>query len=106
MTNYRDEDDALYEMFAQTDYLREAYGWPCSIHPEVLTGGGDCWKCMNEVADIELWQAQLEEIIEHGDGSGQFAVTRENRRDIMQFLTARGCRRVRCVGSTVVWEAK
>lgn len=91
-----------HEMNARYDYVREAFGDPCPAHPGVLRGGADCWKCMNDAADVE----QLQDMIDSVAGEpGSLEITRAQRKDVMQLLQRRGWKVV-CRGNTVSWGTR
>lgn len=98
---FNNHDDEMYEQFAQSDYMREAYGDPCPTC-RTLRWQADCPKCMNEMYDLQYLQDRLDTI---AGEPGSLVVTKEERKDTMLFFAARGWK-VRCVGSTVIWERK
>jgi hypothetical protein len=102
MFSIQEQEDRDYEINARYDYMREAYGDPCPRHPGVLRGGGDCGRCEAEMDHLQQLQDALDSV---AGEPGQMEVSRHERKDMMQFLQARGWK-VRCVGRVVIWEAR
>lgn len=93
-------EDALYELNARHDYMQEAFGSFCQTHK--IHYGADCPACeeASQNAQDELSMIEL-----LSDAPGRAVVSTDVRRYAMKLLMDKGFR-VKCVGTTLVWDTK